>query len=108
MCHGTRGEGDSGPVLIVFFFFNDPAPTEFYPLPLRAALPISRQHATHQPLAHQVGAEPEPVAVVAGRGGEVDRSLAYLIFDDLQDGELRALEIGTTQNIRVEIGRAHV
>src|SRR5256885_15523557 len=25
----------------IFFFFNDPAPTEFYSLPLHAALPIS-------------------------------------------------------------------
>src|SRR5256885_13048148 len=28
-------------VLLYFFFLNDPAPTEFYPLPLPAALPIS-------------------------------------------------------------------
>src|SRR5256886_6122314 len=28
-------------VLFFFFFFNDPAPTEIYPLPLHAALPIS-------------------------------------------------------------------
>src|SRR2546430_15128312 len=25
---------------IIFFFFNDPAPTEFHPLPLHDALPI--------------------------------------------------------------------
>src|SRR2546430_8211588 len=28
-------------LLLVFFFFNDPAPTEIYPLPLHDALPIS-------------------------------------------------------------------
>src|SRR2546430_10206934 len=28
-------------VEFIFFFFNDPAPTEFYPLPLPDALPIS-------------------------------------------------------------------
>src|SRR5256886_15295009 len=27
--------------VFLFFFFNDPPPTEFYPLPLHAALPIS-------------------------------------------------------------------
>ena len=30
-----------GSVLWFFFFFNDPAPTEIYPLSLPAALPIS-------------------------------------------------------------------
>src|SRR5256886_11592252 len=30
-------------LVIFFFFFNDPAPTEIYPLPLHAALPISRR-----------------------------------------------------------------
>src|SRR2546423_13185395 len=28
-----------------FFFFNNPAPPEIYPLPLHAALPISRMRA---------------------------------------------------------------
>src|SRR5256886_15315128 len=28
------------PVMFIFFFLNDPAPTEFYPLPLPAPLPI--------------------------------------------------------------------
>src|SRR2546430_16964710 len=31
--------------LSLFFFFNDPAPTEIYPLPLPAALPISAPEA---------------------------------------------------------------
>src|SRR2546429_316431 len=31
------------------FFFNDPAPTEIYPLPLHAALPIFRQRGEVQP-----------------------------------------------------------
>src|SRR5256885_5560313 len=30
-------------LIYLFFFFNDPAPTEISPLPLHAALPISRQ-----------------------------------------------------------------
>src|SRR3990170_1473618 len=29
--------------LVFFFFLNDPAPPEIYPLPLHAPLPISRQ-----------------------------------------------------------------
>src|SRR2546430_5131253 len=29
------------PSVFLFFFFNDPAPPEIYPLPLHAALPIS-------------------------------------------------------------------
>src|SRR2546430_10350308 len=32
-----------GPCLDFFFFLNDPPPTEFYPLPLHAPLPISRR-----------------------------------------------------------------
>src|SRR5256885_4922703 len=32
-----------------FFFFKDPAPTEFYPLPLHAALPISSNEVTQGP-----------------------------------------------------------
>src|SRR5256885_15241739 len=38
----------SGPafaILDYFFFFNDPPPTELYPLPLPAALPISPYRA---------------------------------------------------------------
>src|SRR5256886_8283394 len=30
------------PGLFLFFFLNDPAPTEIYPLPLHAPLPISK------------------------------------------------------------------
>src|SRR5258708_19173365 len=30
-----------------FFFFNDPAPTEIYPLPLHDALPISARKNAH-------------------------------------------------------------
>src|SRR2546422_11690590 len=30
--------------LLVFFFFNDPAPPEIYPFSLHAALPISHRH----------------------------------------------------------------
>src|SRR2546430_16659066 len=32
------------PIGILFFFLNDPPPTEFYPLPLHDALPIFHAH----------------------------------------------------------------
>src|SRR5256885_6834548 len=32
----------ASPILSIFFFLNDPAPTEIYPLPLHDALPILR------------------------------------------------------------------
>src|SRR5260370_28061089 len=37
-----------------FFFFNDPATTEIYPLPLHAALPISAHRCTPHRLACRV------------------------------------------------------
>src|SRR2546422_9734616 len=42
-----------------FFFFNDPAPTEIYPLPLHDPLPIYQPEVA-PPAA--VGADPEPLA----------------------------------------------
>src|SRR2546430_5115213 len=36
------------PTLFFFFFFNEPAPTEIYPLPLHAALPICFEQALAQ------------------------------------------------------------
>src|SRR5256885_6413154 len=35
-------------MLFFFFFLNDPAPTEIYPLPLHDALPISGEDAPSQ------------------------------------------------------------
>src|SRR5256884_9168550 len=35
----------SSSISLFFFFFNDPAPTEIYPLPLHDALPICRRRA---------------------------------------------------------------
>src|ERR1017187_4557161 len=37
---GGRGRGRSWLLRFLFFFFNDRAPTEIYPLSLHAALPI--------------------------------------------------------------------
>src|SRR2546430_16050463 len=42
-----------------FFFFNDPAPTEIYPLSLHDALPISPAHAARQ------GRVPDPARASA-------------------------------------------
>src|SRR3989442_7338685 len=45
-----------------FFFFNDPAPTEIYPLPLHAALPIyclPRTAASEPPLRLRPGRRPQ-------------------------------------------------
>src|SRR5256885_12121953 len=39
-------------IIVLFFFFNDPAPTEIYPLSLHDALPISA--ATPTPAAQTV------------------------------------------------------
>src|SRR2546430_7716739 len=45
------------PSYIFFFFLNDPAPPEIYPLPLHAALPIPAQR----------GRDDEPVSAVVPR-----------------------------------------
>src|SRR5256885_15921124 len=37
-------DGGSGPMGFVFFFLNEPPPTEISPLPLHAALPISKNN----------------------------------------------------------------
>src|SRR2546422_10237804 len=67
--------GMSPSLLFLFFFFNDTAPTEIYPLPLHDALPILRvdQVAPHQ-RAHQFPAAEdhdvlfEPLLEVGDRG----------------------------------------
>src|SRR5260370_14373942 len=55
------------PLLSCFFFFNDPAPTEIYPLSLHAALPIYGGGGTADRFARSHAGVAEPV----GRG--VDR-----------------------------------
>src|SRR5260370_26152893 len=55
------------PLLSCFFFFNDPAPTEIYPLSLHAALPIYGGGRTADRFARSHAGVAEPV----GRG--VDR-----------------------------------
>src|SRR2546428_8553776 len=66
-----------------FFFLNDTAPTEIYPLPLHAALPILRRDASDaldrlECLEHlrHVDAEPLALGVPAGGADEVARPVA--------------------------------
>src|SRR3712207_7539018 len=51
---------------IFFFFLNDPATTEIYPLPLHDALPISPGRDEPQVPGHDGG--PQVTADVGGRG----------------------------------------
>src|SRR5256885_16326615 len=55
---------------LFFFFLNDPAPTNIYPLPLHDALPISFKLASyemsHLPLARAVLARKKPVFASTG------------------------------------------
>src|SRR2546427_3125870 len=39
-------------IYVFFFFFNDPAPTEIYPLSLHDALPIPRQRVAARDVRH--------------------------------------------------------
>src|SRR2546425_4784909 len=77
-------------MLLFFFFFNDTAPTEIYPLPLHDALPISRpaarEPAANDEMAHALGV---PRRVRDGKRGALRQrseehtselqSLAYLV-----------------------------
>src|SRR5256885_3448077 len=63
----------ASPVSFFFFFFNDPAPTEISPLPLRAALriclappgPACRAHALHCAPARPAAAAHAPESALA-------------------------------------------
>ena len=52
-----------------------------------------------QPLTHQVWREAQPVRVVPGGAGEVDRPLAEVVLDQLKSGQIAAL-----QHTRLEDG----
>src|SRR6266852_5364068 len=53
-------------------------------------------------LADEIGRQPELVGVHAGRGGEIDRSFAHLVLDDLERREVRAQQVGSPEGPRVE------
>src|SRR2546430_15321354 len=89
-----------------FFFFNDTAPPEIYPLPLRAALPISR------PRAARVLPRRRPLAPV-GRGALRRRRHCH-DGGRLPAHALRAPRRTARRRVRplvavpAQIGRAHV
>src|SRR3712207_5051178 len=66
--------------MVIFFFLNDAAPTEIYPLPLHDALPIWAQQVSQ--MVDRVRALPEGsrhyllAPVVRGRKGEYRKELA--------------------------------
>src|SRR5256886_14937274 len=47
-------------VIFYFFFLNDTAPPEIYPLPLHDALPIWRRRRPHPPLGQGPPRRPSP------------------------------------------------
>src|SRR5256885_7953376 len=47
-----------------FFFFNDTAPTEIYPLPLHAALPICQDAVAHDFGVEALRAEPPQILIL--------------------------------------------
>src|SRR2546430_14956810 len=79
-------------LFFLFFFFNDTPPTEIYPLPLPAALPILvREQRAHLPLRLDVALlaeEAEAVGIVqvlTGADGEQDVVLPIGTGKDLDD-----------------------
>src|SRR5256885_2559038 len=68
------------PLELFFFFFNDPAPTEFYPLPLHAPLPI--------PLAPALGGSERRAD--RGRRGQRQQRVALVQLAQQQRHEQRA------------------
>src|SRR5256884_8470343 len=88
-------------LLFLFFFFNNPAPPELYPLPLHDALPISQAQHQVAELAEMIekrgGTVKYAIHPVGGRmPGHMNVLLAEanVPYDRLYDME--------------EIGRAHV
>src|SRR5438045_9758735 len=66
--------------LLIFFFFNDPAPTEIYTLSLHDALPIFDRHLRHARLLDDADelADPLGAALVDGRSEEHTSELQSL------------------------------
>src|SRR5258708_19023243 len=80
--------------LLSFFFLNDTAPTEIYPLPLHDALPISRR-------AFIKGAG-AAAAAVASLGAAVASADAADAAREVANSD------GVIERLGPEIGRAHV
>src|SRR5256885_16684973 len=91
-----------------FFFLNDPAPTEFYPLPLPDALPIGVAGA-HRVVAGGAGVERRERL----RDRRAAVALVGLPVDGVPDGPLAVDEgaarfLGRFWAFAAKIGRAHV
>src|SRR2546428_10549354 len=93
---------------IVFFFFNDPAPTEISPLPLHAALPISDDRRREAGVSGRarggIGIIPPPrhrPDITGGTGDERERAGEPGNDDRRRRARPRA-------HARLKIGRAHV
>src|SRR2546429_9447703 len=78
MIEGVRNlDGTTVSFHFFFFFFNDPAPTEIYPLSLHDALPISAAGASRrgaqlrrQDRRRAAGADPQPASRARGLPGK--------------------------------------
>src|SRR5256884_9994701 len=58
-------------VFIFFFFFNDPATTEIYPLPLHDALPISHPAPSGEVVEQRLKQlRPRAESLIDGRAGD--------------------------------------
>src|SRR2546430_15861504 len=93
---------DTQSPIYFFFFFNDRAPPEIYPLPLHAALPICARH-----LERDVGGRAEAVDAEPAAG----RRFAPLegpVPDDARAEERRGVGVAEGHRDPIEIGRAHV
>src|SRR5256884_8383336 len=98
------------PSMVSFFFLNDPAPTEIYPLPLHAPLPISHpfsggEHPAQRRISQdQAGAERPPDR--AGRAE--DFRVRALPRDAPADYRAPCDRTSAVACAGEEIGRAHV
>src|SRR2546430_17095387 len=95
------------PPVSFFFFFNDPATTEFYPLPLHAALPISRAPRQSEAPRPEVRRAGRPLVRVQGgaaepRGGGGGAGAAAHVHAVPAAGRAPV-----EPDRRLEIGRAH-
>src|SRR2546430_16444761 len=91
---------------VYFFFFNEPAPTEIYPLPLHDALPIfvEAQPPRRSDSSAQNRRNAQPRMGATQAGSTATRLLRRRGRAEVQYYRAHFLLL----NSRVEIGRAHV